>query len=183
MNNESTNGGRKRSQPKKSHQSFTLVYLDMGINKKKIGRLTIKLYDAIVPRTVNNFKAFIRGFKGYSYKGCNMHRIIPDFCVQGGDLTRGDGTGGFSIYGDKFEDENFSIKHDQMGVLSMANSGPGTNGSQFFITLKETPHLDGVHVGFGAVVDGEEVLHKLNSIGSPDGTPRYMVTILDCGFL
>lgn len=177
MNNVST------KQVKNDRSDSTIVYMDIGVNNKKIGRLVIELYDSIVPKTVNNFKAFIKGYNGYSYKGCNFHRIIPGFCLQGGDLTNNDGSGGISIYGDKFKDENFVIKHDRKGILSMANSGPNTNSSQFFITLNETPHLDKVHVAFGGVINDNNILSKFDNIGSESGVPVCDVVILDCGFL
>lgn len=118
--------------------------------------------------------------KGYGYKGCVVHRIIPGFMVQMGDFERGDGSGGRSIYGKYFEDENFDIKHDQPGLLSMANAGPNTNGSQFFITFDYTPHLDGKHVVFGKVINGMEIVKRLEKLGTEDGTPRELVKITDC---
>lgn len=112
-----------------------------------------------------------------------MHRIIPQFMCQGGDFTRGNGTGGESIYGAQFDDENFDLKHDKPGLLSMANRGPNTNGSQFFITTAETPWLDGAHVVFGSVVEGFDVLDKMESEGSPSGATRSPVVVEDCGEL
>lgn len=110
-----------------------------------------------------------------------MHRIIPGFMIQGGDFTRGDGSGGYSVYGKHFEDENFNLLHDKPGLLSMANAGPNTNGSQFFITVEVTPHLDGKHVVFGKIVSGFDVIRKIEKLGSEDGTPRQTVKIIDCG--
>merc|ERR1712151_74288 len=120
--------------------------------------------------------------KPLHYKGSIFHRIIPSFMCQGGDFTNGDGTGGESIYGEKFADENFKIKHSKPGLLSMANAGKDTNGSQFFLTTKETPHLDGKHVVFGEVLEGySEVVKKMEAVGSSSGTPSKTIVIEDCG--
>lgn len=135
--------------------------MEFSTRKKIIGKITIQLYNNITPKTIKNFLSFVEGFDGYKYKGCVMHRIIPGFVIQGGDVTNNDGSGGFSIYGRYFEDENFILKHDRKGTISMANAGPDTNGSQFFITLDETPHLDNKHVVFGYVIDGLDVLDKI----------------------
>jgi len=159
------------------------IYIDISIDGKKYCRFEIELYSDIVPYTVKNFVSFIKGFKGYSYKKCPIHRIVPNFVIQGGDFTNGNGTGGFSIYGEKFQDENFKVKHDSPGILSMANSGPDTNGSQFFITLAPTPHLDGSHVAFGKVIKGQERLLDFNNFGSSSGQPNCDVWISDCGFI
>lgn len=155
----------------------TKIFIDIGINKKKIGRMIFELFDNIVPRTTNNFIELIKK----KYTGTKFHRIIPNFMVQGGDFTRGDGSGGYSIYGEKFEDECFDIKHDKAGLLSMANSGPNTNGSQFFITLDSLPHLDDKHVVFGRIVKGYDVLSNIANFGSESGTPKKDVYIIDCG--
>ena len=136
-----------------------LVYLDIAINKEYIGTITIKLFSDIVPLTCDNFRELC---KNKSYEGSPFHRIIKNFMIQGGDFTKGNGTGGKSIYGEKFKDENFDIPHDKPYLLSMANSGPNTNGSQFFITTSETPHLDGKHVVFGEVINGFDIIDKLN---------------------
>ena len=158
-----------------------VVYMDIGTRKGIIGRVMFEVFADKVPRTAKNFVELSRAKKGHGYKGSTFHRIIPQFMIQGGDFTRGDGSGGYSIYGDRFEDESFELKHDQPGLLSMANAGPNTNGSQFFITLEYQPHLDGKHVVFGQVIDGMEVVRQVESIGTEIGTPRETIMILDCG--
>ncbi|CAO1605604.1 phosphatidylinositol transfer protein csr1 [Xanthoria calcicola] len=155
--------------------------------KDQSGRVTFKLFNEVTPKTVDNFIALCTGEKGFGYKGSKFHRVIPKFMLQAGDFTRGNGTGGKSIYGEKFADENFIIKHTAPGLLSMANSGPHTNGSQFFITTVATHWLDGKHVVFGEVRDEEsmKVVKAIEATGSTAGTVQFKnkPTIVDCGQL
>ncbi|KAL8693948.1 MAG: hypothetical protein Q9218_001306 [Villophora microphyllina] len=166
------------------------VYFDIEINKRKEGRVTFELYDDVVPKTAENFRALCTGEKGtgksgklLSYKGSIFHRVIKGFMIQGGDFTAGNGTGGESIYGEKFEDENFKLKHEKPLLLSMANAGPGTNGSQFFVTTVPTPHLDGKHVVFGEILDGKGIIRKVENLKTQNDKPIHDVTIADCGQL
>ncbi|KAL5514392.1 PPI1_1 [Sanghuangporus baumii] len=157
------------------------VFFDITINDQPAGRITFKLFDDVVPKTAKNFRELTTGEHGYGYAGSSFHRIIPQFMLQGGDFTRGNGTGGKSIYGEKFQDENFKLKHDRPFLLSMANAGPNTNGSQFFITTVVTSWLDGKHVVFGEVVEGKELVKQIESLGSQSGTPKAKVTIANSG--
>merc|ERR1719284_1715389 len=173
-------------EPKVTHQ----VFFDVKIGDAEPKRVTIGLFGEVVPKTVMNFFHLCKGGKGEAstgqdlgYKGSKFHRIIPNFMIQGGDFTRGDGTGGESIYGGKFNDENFKLKHMGPGYLSMANAGPNTNGSQFFITTVKTAWLDGRHVVFGKVVEGEEMVKTVEGYGSSSGAPKSTVTIVDSGEL
>ncbi|MFN0029056.1 MAG: peptidylprolyl isomerase [Acidimicrobiales bacterium] len=159
------------------------VFFDITVDGAPAGRISFELFADVVPRTAENFRALCTGQEGYGYKGSGFHRIIPEFMCQGGDFTRGNGTGGKSIYGEKFADENFQLRHDQPFLLSMANAGPNTNGSQFFITTVLTPWLDGKHVVFGKVTDGTDLVQKLESLGSRSGSPGAKVVIADCGQL
>ena len=163
------------------------VYFDLNIGGSEAGRITMQLY-ADTPKTSENFRALCTGEKGKGksgkplhYKNSPFHRVINGFMAQGGDFTRQNGTGGESIYGEKFADENFKHKHNKPGVLSMANAGPGTNGSQFFLCFVPTPHLDGAHVVFGHVSDGMDLVKKLEDYGSGSGKTSKPIFVSECG--
>lgn len=165
------------------------VFFQIKHGEEDLGRVVMQLYKDITPKTADNFRALCTGEKGNGtkgkplyFKGCTFHRVIKNFMIQGGDFTNGDGTGGESIYGEKFPDENFAVKHTKAGQLSMANAGPGTNGSQFFITSNATPHLDNKHVVFGHVVEGMEIVRKIEDFETgPNDKPKEDVVIVDCG--
>ena len=167
-----------------------VVYFDITIDGKSAGRIEMTLRADVVPKTAENFRALCTGERGMGiqgkplhFKGSSFHRVISDFMAQGGDFTRGNGTGGESVYGEKFADENFDLKHTGPGTLSMANAGPGTNGSQFFLCTVKTDWLDGKHVVFGAVTSGLQTVKAIDATGSANGSTSHPVVIADCGQL
>jgi len=167
-----------------------VVFFDMTIGGAAAGRIEMTLRADVVPKTAENFRCLCTGEKGTGksgkplhFKGSSFHRVIPQFMCQGGDFTRGNGTGGESIYGEKFADENFTLKHTGPGVLSMANAGPNTNGSQFFLCTVQTDWLDGKHCVFGNVTKGMEVVKAIEAVGSGSGATSQPVVIADCGQL
>ena len=160
-----------------------IVFLDLSANNNYLGRIIIELRKDIVPNTAENFRSLCVGDRGITYKGSKFHRVIPQFMLQGGDITNHNGTGGMSIYGRSFNDENFILRHTSPGVLSMANSGPNTNSSQFFITTVITPWLDEKHVVFGNVIQGMDVVSIIESFGTQNGQTMQNIVIADCGQL
>jgi len=176
-------GGQKGEPLKKDAEVTDTVYFDIEIGGEGMGRIEMGLFGDEVPKTVKNFVELCKANPGEGYKESGFHRIIPGFMCQGGDFTNGNGTGGRSIYGNKFEDENFNLGHNGFGTLSMANAGPNTNGSQFFICVGETSWLDRKHVVFGKVTKGMDVVRAMEKVGSQSGATRAKTVIKDCGVL
>ncbi|KAG0300205.1 hypothetical protein BGZ98_009366 [Dissophora globulifera] len=168
-------------------QPNPIVFFDISIGGRPAGRMKMELFADVVPKTAENFRQLCTGeYKKdgvpQGYKGCTFHRVIKDFMIQGGDFLNSDGTGSMSIYGEKFADENFEIKHTKPGLLSMANSGPNTNGCQFFITSTNTEFLDGRHVVFGKLIDGLLTLRKIENVQTgQQNKPKLPVVITECG--
>ncbi|MCJ1415508.1 Peptidyl-prolyl cis-trans isomerase H [Xylographa parallela] len=165
-----------------------VVFFDITLGGESLGRIKMELFANVTPKTAENFRQFCTGETKNSqgrpqgYKGCRFHRVIPNFMIQGGDFLNGDGSGSTSIYGTKsFADENFILKHDTAGLLSMANSGPNSNGSQFFITTTPTPFLNNKHVVFGKVVDGMDVVRKIENTRTRSERPVSDVVVSMCG--
>jgi len=192
-----TRSDGEASQPQRIKEKRPKAFLEIEIAGRKLGRIVLELFGDVVPRTVENFRALCTGECGISpvsgkklcYKGSKFHRIIPSKIIQGGDITKGDGSGGVSIYGQDgdgtFADENFKLKHDRPGLISMAHKGgqAGMNCSQFFFTSKAAPKLDGQHVVFGRVIQGMDLISKVESAGTPSGKPLFEILIVDCGEL
>jgi len=166
-----------------SKMALPQVYFEITADGQALGRITMELRSDVVPKTAENFRALCTGEKGFGFKGSSFHRVIPNFMCQGGDFTNHNGTGGKSIYGNKFADENFTLKHTEPGCLSMANAGPNTNGSQFFLTTVVTNWLDGKHVVFGKVVGGMDVVKQVERFGSNSGKTTKKILVAECGQL
>ncbi len=159
------------------------VFFSINIDGKSVGQIHFELFKNLNPKTAANFLSLCKGDKNLTYKKNRFHRVIDGFMAQGGDITNGNGTGGMSIYGRNFPDENMSVKHLRRGMLSMANAGPNTNGSQFFITFIKCEWLDGKHTVFGEMIKGEDVLKQIEKCGSQNGSTKSTITIEDCGEL
>ncbi|XP_055603811.1 peptidyl-prolyl cis-trans isomerase-like [Uranotaenia lowii] len=168
---------------KKVNMGLPRCFFDLTADGSPLGRVVIELRSDVTPKTCENFRALCTGEKGFGYKGSTFHRVIPNFMCQGGDFQNHNGTGGKSIYGNKFEDENFTLKHTGPGIMSMANAGPNTNGSQFFITTVKTSWLDDRHVVFGSVVEGMDVIRKVESCGNQSGKTSKQIVVANCGQL